>query len=282
MRFCIHNPRRRQAAMTLLEIMVASTLLLVIVFGLTAMFNQTQRAFQTGIKQSDVLEGGRAIVELIVRDLEQLRAPQIDAILNAENPAITHLYSAPLGWPNPPVAAPIDNLFGGARGTELHECWFLTQENNRWNTLGYLVRASQDADTDSLRLGYGTLFRYSKDTPATVLTNAGTEFFKPRTADEIIRDFHRVADGLVHFRLWPYDANGLLITNQVSLDELVFAHNNVPSYLELEIGILEPRALQELKGIPNEQRARDYLSRNRHRIHVFRQQVAVRTAPRNP
>src|SRR5260221_14289210 len=68
-----HHRRRTPAGLTLVEILVAISLLLAIVFGLTAMFNQTQRAFRSGLSNVDVLEGGRSAVDLMARDLEQMR-----------------------------------------------------------------------------------------------------------------------------------------------------------------------------------------------------------------
>src|SRR5687767_6768644 len=67
----------RQEGLTIVEILVASALMVFIVFGLLIMFNQTQRAFKSSIRQVDVLEGGRAVLDLVVRDLEQLSTPRI-------------------------------------------------------------------------------------------------------------------------------------------------------------------------------------------------------------
>ena len=64
--------RQRRAGLTLLEILVSVALLVVIVLGLTAMFNQTQRAFRSGLVNVDVMEGGRSAVELIGREMEQI------------------------------------------------------------------------------------------------------------------------------------------------------------------------------------------------------------------
>src|SRR6185436_10353272 len=59
-------------AFSLIEIMVVVVLLSVIILGLMAMFNQTQRAFKLGMNQTDVLEAGRVGTDLIVREMEQL------------------------------------------------------------------------------------------------------------------------------------------------------------------------------------------------------------------
>ena len=64
---------RAERALTLLEMMVAMSLLLIIVLGLYAMFDQTQRAFRSGLTQTDVLESQRAAMDIMARDLEQSR-----------------------------------------------------------------------------------------------------------------------------------------------------------------------------------------------------------------
>src|SRR6185503_11455848 len=58
-------------AFSLVEVMVAVGLLAVIIVGLLAMFYQTQRAFRAGMTQVDVLEAGRATMEMIARDFQQ-------------------------------------------------------------------------------------------------------------------------------------------------------------------------------------------------------------------
>ncbi|MEP6663974.1 MAG: hypothetical protein ABJC04_09950, partial [Verrucomicrobiota bacterium] len=71
MKTALHNfSQRRDTALTLVEMMVATGLLVVIMLGLTTMFTQTQRAFRSGLKQTDVFEGGRALMDLLTRDLE--------------------------------------------------------------------------------------------------------------------------------------------------------------------------------------------------------------------
>ncbi len=59
-------------AFSLIEILVVIGLLSVIILGLLAMFNQTQRAFRTGMTQVDVLASGRAASDMIARELSQI------------------------------------------------------------------------------------------------------------------------------------------------------------------------------------------------------------------
>ena len=74
----MHSERRRApAAFTLIEILVAVGLLSVIVLGLLAAFNQTQRAFRSSLTQTDLLEAGRAVADMMVRDVEQMTPSQL-------------------------------------------------------------------------------------------------------------------------------------------------------------------------------------------------------------
>ena len=63
--------KARQAGFTLLEMMVAVSMLTVIVYGLFRMFDQTQRALRMNNTQVDVLEGARATLDSLGRDIQQ-------------------------------------------------------------------------------------------------------------------------------------------------------------------------------------------------------------------
>ena len=61
-------------AFSLVEVMVAVGLLAFIIVGLLAMFYQTQRAFRSSATQTDVLEAGRAAMQIIRQDLQDMHA----------------------------------------------------------------------------------------------------------------------------------------------------------------------------------------------------------------
>src|SRR5437867_6593815 len=85
-RSTLHAPRSPlSAAFSLIEIMVTVALLSFIVLGLLAMFTQTKRAFTSSMTQTDVMESGRAVVEMIVRDLEQLTPSHVVGLRGAPN-----------------------------------------------------------------------------------------------------------------------------------------------------------------------------------------------------
>ena len=72
---------------SLIEILVAVTLLSVITVGLLAMFYHTQRAFRLGTSQVDILEGGRATLRMVALDLQEMYP--------SRNDEVTNLYAVP-------------------------------------------------------------------------------------------------------------------------------------------------------------------------------------------
>jgi hypothetical protein len=50
----------------------------------------------------------------------------------------------------------------------------------------------------------------------------------------------------------------------------------VPAYIELELGILEPRALERFRGLGVGQPQYEYLSNRVAQVHLFRQRIPIR------
>lgn len=85
---------QNEKAFSLIEIMVTVTLLAVIIVGLVAAFNTTQRAMAYGINQSDALASGRVAGDMLSRELEQMTvAPRT----NGFNFGVTNLLTNT--WP---------------------------------------------------------------------------------------------------------------------------------------------------------------------------------------
>jgi hypothetical protein len=275
----ILNARRRlgrQSGLTLLEILVSSTLLVVIVLGLTAMFAQTQRAFRGGMRQVDVLEGGRAAMEMIARDLEQITAWQVGTNLS--------LYAG-LRRTDPQAVS-----LESGQTLALQNIFFLSQSTN-WNGLGYMVLDPEDRLNKGVL--FGTLHRYR--TNAARLTD--NTFFRGFNSDAdrlwTDRQISRILDGVVHFQVHFYDPQGnywnpIIMSNsnvQVKTDyipgtyEYTFHGTELPGFLEVELGIIEPPVLERMKAMPPGAQSA-FLARQAGRIHFFRQQIPIRNATR--
>jgi prepilin-type N-terminal cleavage/methylation domain-containing protein len=270
--------RLDQRGMTLIEILVSSALLLVITIGLTTMFNETQRAFRTSLKNADVYQGARATMDLVSRDLEQLsRGPS------------TNLHVVDTFIPPNIVVPPISAVMPD-NSARLHDFCFLIQINNHWTGIGYKLK-SPFLDN---QVGVGELFRFTTNYPS--IAEAGN----------LIRDFEQarpdqlsaVCNGVVHMRLLPFSVNGYTpydpngFTNIDSFPKpgtFVGANTNffdfancVPGYVELEMGLIEPQNFEQLKGLSVSPPATQiqYVIDHAHRVHVFRQQIPIRAAQR--
>src|SRR3954466_10274045 len=103
----MNSSASRAGAFSLVEVMVAVGLLAFIIVGLLAMFYQTQRAFRSSATQTDVLEAGRATMQFIRQDLQDMHMAGHPLVTNfllrvSPGPVIT--------FPLPPNKASGDNL----------------------------------------------------------------------------------------------------------------------------------------------------------------------------
>lgn len=104
-------------------------------------------------------------------------------------------------------------------------------------------------------------------------------------------------DYLGHGGLWRADNKLLFPTNQVDaatnvvilgqalgtigrmvVTDNLFLSNAIPTYVEIELGLLEPQAWDKLKAIGNDDVRRQYLLKNSGRVHLFRKRIPIRRA----
>src|SRR5438046_7663581 len=69
-------------AFTVVELLVAVSVLSLIVLVLYGLFDQVQRALRGNVAQVDVLEGGRSAMQLMAGELEQMDAGNLPASTN--------------------------------------------------------------------------------------------------------------------------------------------------------------------------------------------------------
>src|SRR2546430_11895930 len=72
----------RSRAFTIVELLVAISVLTLIVLALYGLFDQVQRALRGNVAQVDVLEGGRSAMQLMAGELEQMEAGSLPASTN--------------------------------------------------------------------------------------------------------------------------------------------------------------------------------------------------------
>lgn len=288
---------RTLRAFSLVEILIAVSLMGFMILGLMAMFGHTQRAFRVGMAQTDVLETGRATMGLLAGEFECATASGLGGVTNFAVYYYDNFYST--------------NALPGTTGVRtnvLEQAFFLVRENQKWHGIGYLVAAPNQAMTNAK---VGTLYRFQTpwsregtNNPSSLAYNflrvANNAIFNwkdlVREKDNntnLSTNLHRVADGVIHFRVQAGNrTNGLIEpstippnwtnniaarTNWLPPAEIsyVFTSNAVPAYVDLELGILESAVWERMKSIPNDDTRHRYLQRQAARIHLFRRQATV-------
>jgi type II secretory pathway pseudopilin PulG len=222
----------RRLAFSLIEIMVTIALLSFIVLGLLAMFNQTQKAFRSSMTQVDVLEAGRAVTDMIARDIESMVASELPD--SPSNALRTLNFFAELSPNFPQFTQPIlQGLPGtvglGGPGTQecrtnvFYDVFVLAKQNLDYIGIGYQVRPEYQNGV------YGTLYRFATNRTkgAAVLLSAefrGAEGIQ-WTGNTTPTNMSRIADGVVHFEVKAYDTNGCPFNYNTSYTNAMFRTN---------------------------------------------------------
>lgn len=265
---------RLRRAFTLIEVLVVVALLSFIILGLVAMFSQTQRAYTLGMTQVDVLEGGRAVTEMITREALQIKPSQVSTGVNffMQIPLYTTLKQ------NLEASTP-----AASRTNVFQDLYYLTEENRTWAGFGYHVSTP---DT-----GIGTLYRYESksvfgQSPAWLFYR-----FQFEADNDIVTNMNRILDNVVHFKVRAFDTNGYWITNDMpkgadvrystsvapgEIGYYMMSNSVVPASIEFELGIMEERTAARARAIANATRRRDFLTNQVGKVHVFRWRVPVR------
>jgi len=274
-------------AFSLLEIMVAVSLLAIIIVGLLAMFFQVQRAFRAGTSQVDVMEAGRSFMSSFPREVQQLTASGM--------PFVTNLFIVP-------AANATDTVqilpSGAGRFHYLDEFGFLSRVGDIWAGTAYRF---SNAVT-----GVGTLYRLrssitnvsNPNMNEMALSNLSEFVCRASPYDPVPPGtaplFRPVLDGIVHFSVRGHDIDGMIFTNWTGVPGGLsyflnggYTNNNVlPGYLDIEVAILRPDTLAKFKArldplapFPQSiQRATNYLAKQIGNTDIFRQRVAIRPA----
>jgi type II secretory pathway pseudopilin PulG len=304
------------SAFSLVEILIVMSLLSLIILGLMTMFSQTQRAFRSGLMQTDIMESGRLATDLLTRELEQV-TPSGHFKYYVEAGGKSYLvpnFSVNLTLNSSILGLPNYSNDGLTRTNILEDLFFLTRENQTWTGIGYFARTNR-----SLGSGTGpvcTLYRFQMTDSAIQFEQAPHLLYEDFTNacagtvadDEKVSEYNvsKVMDGVVHFRIRPCDDGGWVIpsnpswTNSATWNNFppavldtnldwsnvylplgernnyAFYSNVVPAFVEFEIGILEQQTLDRYKSLPTPIVQANYLTNQAGRVHLFRQRVAIR------
>ncbi len=293
----------RRRAFTIVELLVAISILTLIVLVLYGLFDQVQKALRSNVAQVDVHEGGRAGMELLSREMEQMQAGNRAGITNIQ-----------IRLTGPPYQQAL--LGANENRTNLLEgIIFLSHSNKSWFATSYKVleftnRVGNPFASDARFAGrVGTLCRFTRrisdlDFANTNLLANAMKILDPALDPtpnyQVLTNYQRVIDGVVHFRIHAYDTNGYsmnYLTNRFANVSMIYDPLNtspagtlaaetryafvnfaLPACLEVELGILEPQVLERYRSYPNATVAGNYLARQAGAIHLFQQRVPVRMA----
>jgi len=262
-------------AFTLVEVMVVVVLLSLIVLALMAVFNTTQQAFRASITQTDVLEGGRAAMDLMAEDLREL-SPSL------QNNAVNFYAANASGYPL------VQSFLTGGQRTNVMENFFILKRNNQtWSGVGYAVYVTPT--------NLYSLYRFSMST--NVAASSPLALYNIFTNDVYSgawTNLSHLMDGVVQLTVRAYDNQGIWMTNGYpsptnatvanvqfyppAFGEIGFCmtNNALPASAEIEMGVLEDRTLRRAESLSGNVTAQsNYLAGAAAQVHLFRQRVAV-------
>jgi prepilin-type N-terminal cleavage/methylation domain-containing protein len=275
--------RPGRAGYSLIEIMVAMTLLTVIVVGLLASFNQTQRALRASVAQTDTLENGRAFLNLLGREMQEI-------VLFPEGVSNAMRFAS--------VARSTDTLVqkipgsSASRTNRLQSFCFTVRnrDNADWRTVFYDFRKSEYTDRPIV-----SLYRAERDFAYRNATNdlasTGRSFLSwTYGAQSNTNDFRRMLDGVIHLQFYAYDQNGVMIPEWSGVggrgyfftNQIVVSTTQVPAAIEVELGLLDPDVLRRVKAISesgNPTAVQDFLSDRSGNVQIFRQRINLPSGP---
>ena len=271
------------SAFTLVEIIVSISLLTFIMIGLMATFNQVQRSFKSSVSLSDVLEPGRAVVDMMTRDLEQMTPAQLPPNYTPY-PCFNFWTQLSPSFPPTPMTLVAVLPPSPSRTNVVEDIFFMSRINQDWAGTGYTV--------SNVVGGAGTLYRYYRQIPklnqmsSAIPTNNPASLFGTfiSALPNPAASMGRIADGVVHLQVRAFDTRGNLISsswsnfvaspNAAGQPDYSFYNNAVPAYLELEVGMLEPQILDRAKGTAD---PKAFLANNAAaHVHIFRQRIPIR------
>jgi len=258
------------------------------------------------------METGRAAMDLLSRELETAMATgQIGTNTNCFH--MTNTVSVYNTTTRDGFTMRLND--GTTRTNVLEDLFFMSRSNNWWTAYGYFVGAvSNNMIVTNVvwKSGMGTLYRSS----AQNVLQGDPAQMKPlmQFRDEsqfyalvqnlvfgrwYLTNSYQIADGVVHFRVRPLDADGQVLrpymldrnlnvqTNYNVLNELNpiaheyqmrFASNQLPAFLELELGLLPPQVLQRVRAIENAEAQRNYLTNQANAVVLFSKVIRLRNA----
>jgi prepilin-type N-terminal cleavage/methylation domain-containing protein len=289
-------------AFSLVEVLVVVTLLSLIVLVLMTVFNSTQSAFRAGVTQSDVMEGGRAAMDLMVSDLKTMTATgNSNNILYSgygDYRQCSANFYANTNFNN--YQPLLQSLPGSSQlRTNLLENFFMLSRQNinghdTWVGTGYTVNATNASPIFPL-------YRFTTNAPVSSDPyNLLNTFILGIQANAYTNTgWSHLIDGVVDLRVRAIDVNGYQMTNTYQYNSgqyttypntwfgspqwgepgFCFFSNSIPSTVEVQMGALEDRIVKRAESLPPQTISptaqSNYLAQQAGSVHVFRQRVLI-------
>lgn len=272
-----------KSGFSLIELLVVMTLLTFITVGLVLVFDQTQRTFRTGMAQVDVLESGRATMDMMTREVEQM-----SGFTGMGGDMVTFFAATPGNY-----VELVQELPGSVqpRTNILQDFFFVSQVNQEWIGTGYTIRNGAG--------GIGSLYRYTTNLhvrdvqPFTPLEGLFGLFVNELAKAPQDQRLSRVADGVIHLKVNAYGTNGFKLepfydfnvyTNITVDDDTTlsgifyeFRSNAIPTAVEIELAVVESDVVETVQALPTAGTIRrEYIEKQVGKVHVFRQRVPIR------
>jgi prepilin-type N-terminal cleavage/methylation domain-containing protein len=280
---------------TVLELLLAVSIMTVIIIGLYTVFDQTQKALRGTMSQVDVLEGVRSATDLISSELEGVNYLPVNRYTNfyvARNPLSATVPVAGLSGSGAPVLE-----------TVIQDLFFHARVGDEWKAIGYWVGPLRTNLPPPFSVGrlYRYAVNYSREQVRGLagpgLTDAQRNAALTAFNTDRMPNSSPVMDGIVHFKfiayapngfpMYPADANPTDSSSTTFLDLLENAYTDSgasvdryfaawietgpgqsmrynfsdrsfpthPSALEVEIGVLEPDVIRQYISIAEAQPA---------------------------
>ena len=290
-----------RCAFSLVEVLLVMALLSLIVLVLMTVFNSTQSAFRAGVTQTDVLEGGRVAMDMIVSDLK---------VMTPSGGYNTNLFENSFDYPlstvnfyvntnsyanyQPLIQSLPGSINNEQRTNVLENVFMLSRQNlngrDSWVGMGYTVNAANASPLFPL-------YRFYTNSPASSDPYNLLNTFMTAVQFGVFTNtgWSHLIDGVVDLRVHAFDVNGYQMTNSfnsvlgisyTNVDPIFvpqwgetgiyFFSNTIPASVEVQMGALEDRVLQRAESLPAQSTVQsNYLSQQAAHVRVFRQRVLI-------
>jgi prepilin-type N-terminal cleavage/methylation domain-containing protein len=299
MKTVIQQAKRK--AFTMVELMVAVTIALAIILMLYSIFDKVQTVFVVGQNRALAMDEGRSAMDMLVGDLKLISGAGEGAWIEdgrlIARPKVNFQWdrNSSRGKIIPPPDLNVDEN----KTLHQHICRFLTHDS-AWRMVYYGFNSRKHWALPLKDSPVGSLWVYRSG------ESVGAEIHKelilheqlqgmdrqslvnnPAGLDEPVA-FAKLIDGVIHFKIRTVEENevpGVFRIHAVS--DTRFSGLNYPSFIEVELAVLDKKLLKEVQGgmeqqledepdISKRYAARlEHIAQNLDRVYFFKQIVRV-------